>query len=63
MTQDSTSLETEYLLQCGLEPQTIKELQESQLAYKQMGVDMTLEEVAYFEIENFDELAQNKEQE
>jgi hypothetical protein len=33
------------------------------LAYKQMGVDMTLEEVAYFEIENFDELAQNKEQE
>jgi hypothetical protein len=46
----------EYLLQCGLEPQTIKELQESQAAYKKMGVDMNLEEVAAFEIENFYEL-------
>ena len=50
----------EYLLQCGLEPQTIKDLQESQAAYKKMGVDMSLEEVAQFEIENFNEMAESK---
>lgn len=49
----------EYLLQCGLEPQTIKELQESQSAYKKMGVDMSLEEVAQFEIENFNEMVES----
>jgi len=53
----------EYLLQCGLEPQTIKELQESQASYKKMGVDMTLLEVAAFEIENFNELENSAESE
>jgi hypothetical protein len=51
----------EYLLQCGLEPQTIKELQESQAAYKNMGVNMTLEEVAQFEIEGFDQMEPSEE--
>lgn len=60
MTPDNTSSEMEYLLQCGLEPQTIKELQESQAAYKKMGVDMSLEEVAQFEIENFNEMVESK---
>jgi hypothetical protein len=59
--QKTTPSETEYLLQCGLEPTTIKDLQRSQAAYKKMGVNMTLLEVAQFEIEGFDQMEPSEE--
>jgi organic radical activating enzyme len=49
--QETKSSERESLLQSGLEPALVDDLEQAQQAYKEMGMDLSLEETYSLEVD------------